>query len=271
MNKIRLIASDIDGTLIQESTSDLYPEMAAAIRKLTKQGILFCAASGRQYESIRNVFRDIDEDIVFIAENGAQIRYKEQDISVTSMKRKDVEDIVMQLRQYYDTCDMIVSTPHGSLVESKNKEFIDLIAYGYCNKFRQVKDVLEEEVQVIKIAIYQKESIRELGEGTLIPMWKDRVKVCMAGKDWVDFMDTSVDKGYALNFIQDYFHIGKEETMAFGDNDNDIGMMEAAGESYAVENARKEVKAAAKYICPSYSKKGVYQVVKDLIPAGVDS
>jgi HAD-superfamily hydrolase, subfamily IIB len=265
MSKIRLIASDIDGTLIKDSTPDLYPEIVTAVRELTDQGILFCAASGRQYQSIRNVFRDVERDIIYIAENGAQIRYKEQDIRVTPMKREDAEGIITHLRQYYDTCDVIVSTPEGSLIESRNQDFIDLITYGYHNKFRLVKDVLEEDAVIIKIAIYQKKSIRELGEGTLIPMWKDRVKTCMAGEDWVDFMDASVDKGYALHFIQDYFHISKEETMAFGDNDNDIGMMQAAGESYAVENARAEVKKAARNICPSYTEKGVYQVVRKLI------
>lgn len=262
---IKLIASDIDGTLIKDSTPDLYPEIVSAIKKLTGQGILFCAASGRQYDSIRNVFREIDEDIVFLAENGAQIRYRDEDISVTPMKREYAEAIIKQLRQYDKKCDMVISTPRGSLLESRNKEFIDLITYGYRNKFTLVQDVLKEDAQIIKIAIYQKESIRELGEGTLIPEWNDRVKVCMAGEEWVDFMDASVDKGHALAFIQKYFRIAQEETMAFGDNNNDIGLMRAAGESYAVENAREEVKAAAKHICPSYLEKGVYRVIKDLI------
>lgn len=262
---IRLIASDIDGTLIKESTPDLYPEIVDAIKQLTEQGILFCAASGRQYQSIQNVFRNLDADIIYIAENGAQIRYKEKDICVTPMKREYVEAIIQQLRGYYNSCDIIVSTPNGSLIESRNKEFIDLITYGYRNKFTLVDDVLKEQTDIIKIAIYQKESIRELGENVLIPQWKDKVKVCMAGEDWVDFMDASVDKGHALHFIQDYFHISQEETMAFGDNNNDVGMMKAAGESYAVANAREEVKAAAKHICPSYLEKGVYQVIKDLI------
>lgn len=262
---IKLIASDIDGTLIKDSTPDLYPEIETAIRKLTEQGILFCAASGRQYESIKNVFRRIEGDLIYLAENGAQIRYKEKDISVTPMKREYVEAIIEQLRGYYRNCDVIVSTPNGSLIESTNKQFIDLITYGYRNKFTLVKDVLKEDVQIIKIAIYQKESIRELGENILIPQWQDKVKVCMAGEEWVDFMDASVDKGHALQFIQEYFHIAKEETMAFGDNNNDIGMMQAAGESYAVENARAEVKEAAAHICPSYLEKGVYQIVKNLI------
>ena len=90
---IRLVASDIDGTLIKDSTPDLYPEMVGALKELANRGIVFCAASGRQYHSIKNVFRDVEEDIVFIAENGAQIRYKERDIRVTPMKREDVEYI----------------------------------------------------------------------------------------------------------------------------------------------------------------------------------
>jgi len=264
---IRLIASDIDGTLIKDSTPDLYPEMEAAVEELARRGIIFCAASGRQYHSIRNVFRDVKEDIVFIAENGALIRYKEKDIRVTPMKREDVEGIIHQYREYEGICDVMVSTPDGCLLESRNKAFIDLLAYGYRNKFTLVDDVLKVNAEIIKIAMYQKDSIRDLGEGVLIPQWKDKVKVCMAGDEWVDFMDASVDKGKALTFIQDYFHIPMEETMAFGDNNNDIGMMEAAGESYAVENAREEVKAAAKHICPSYLEKGVYHVIKDLILA----
>lgn len=261
---IRLIASDIDGTLIKDSTPDLYPEMTDAIRELKERDILFCAASGRQYESIRNVFRDIKEGIVFIAENGAQIRYREKDIKLTLMKREYAEAIVRQVREY-GSCDMMVSTPDGGLVETRNKAFVDLLTYGYRNKFTLVDDVLDVDADIIKIAVYQKDSIRELGENVLIPQWSDKVKVCMAGEEWVDFMDLSVDKGNALAFIQDYFHISREETMAFGDNNNDIGMMKAAAESYAVENAREEVRAAAKHICPSYLEKGVYRVVKDLI------
>ena len=53
--------------------------------------------------------------------------------------------------------------------------------------------------------------------------------------------------------------------MAFGDNDNDIGMLEQAGTSYAVATARENVKKAADHICPSYAEKGVYQIVRELL------
>ncbi len=268
---IRLIASDVDGTLIKDSTPDLYPEMAEAIRQLKKMGIVFCAASGRQYESLKNVFREVAEDIAYIAENGAHIRYQHKNISVTPMKREDVEGIMAMLRPYYGECETIVSTANGSLVESKSQEFIDLITYGYHNSFRQVDDVLAQGEEIIKIAIYRKKSIRTLGEGIFIPAWKDRVRVCMAGEEWVDFMDRSVDKGKGLRILENHLGISREETMAFGDNDNDIGMMLEAGTSYAVDTAVEKVKEAAGNVCPGWAEKGVFQIIDTkILCRGID-
>lgn len=263
-NDINLIACDVDGTLIKESTPDLYSEMVKAIKELKKLGIIFCAASGRQYPSLRNVFHEVADDIAYIAENGAQIRYNGSDIYVTSMKREYVVSIINMLRPYYGEIETVVSTVNGSLIESKNSEFIDLIENGYHNRFTLVDDVLsDQDVVVFKISVFKKGNIRELGEKVFIPAWKDKVKVCIAGDEWADFMDKSVDKGNALKFFEDFLKIPREKTMAFGDNDNDVGMLEQAGESYAVENAVEKVKKTAKYICPGWHEKGVFKVINE--------
>lgn len=262
---IKLIASDIDGTLVENSTAVLHPEMFDLIRKLKQKGILFCAASGRQYQSIANMFEPVKDDIIFLAENGAHIRYQDKDIALVEMKREHIEEIVHTIRQVNTNGNYIVSTNDGSIMDTKNREFIDLITYGYRNKFRLVEDVLEEKVPIIKIAAFQKGSIRELGESRLIPPFSGKVKATMAGEEWVDYMDATVDKGNALQIIQEYFHIAKEETIAFGDNSNDIGLLKAAGRGFAVENAIDEVKAEATDVCPSYEKKGVYQTICSLL------
>ena len=267
---IKLIASDVDGTLIKDSTPDLYPEMVQTIRRLREKGILFCAASGRQYFSLRNVFRDVADEIAYIAENGAHICYQNKNISITPMKQEHIEGILAMLRPYYGECEIIVSTVGGGLVESRNKEFLDLLTYGYRNRFRQVEDVLKEKDEIIKIAVYHKGSIRGLGESLFIPAWSDKVKACMAGEEWVDFMDCSVDKGNGLKFLEDYLGIDREETMAFGDNNNDIGMMKAAGTSYAVDDAVNEVREAAGQICPGWKDKGVYQIIRQNFFQGID-
>lgn len=262
---IKLIASDIDGTLVENSTAVLHPEMFDLIKKLKQKGILFCAASGRQYQSIANMFAPVKDDIIFLAENGAHIRYQDKDILLVEMKREYIEEIVHTIRKENPDGDYIVSTDDGSIMDTKNQEFIDLITYGYRNKFRLVEDVLAENVPIIKVAAFKKDSIRKLGERLLIPKFSDRVKATMAGEEWVDYMEASVDKGNALQTIQEYFHISKEETIAFGDNSNDIGLLKAAGRGFAVENAIDEVKQAATDICPSYDKLGVYQTIMRLI------
>ena len=261
---IRLIATDVDGTLVKESTPWIYPEILSAIREWTDRGGYFCVASGRQYYSIRHMFEEVSDRIVYLAENGAHVHYQDRDILVKKMRRDYVEELMTQLRQY-DECEILVSSTKGSLIESRSAEFIKLIAEGYHNKYRVVEDVLAVPEEIIKIAIRHEGSIRELGERVLIPQWQDKIKACMAGEDWVDFMDASVDKGNALKVIQEYLGVTAAETMAFGDNDNDIGLLAAAGESYAVENARDSVKAKAKHICPSYHEKGVYQVISELL------
>lgn len=258
---IHMVVTDIDGTLVKDSSPEVYPEMIDAIRKLRKMGILFCIATGRQYYSVRHMFQEVADDIVYLCENGAHVVYNGQDLHIKEMKGDIVRELLLELRQFGGRFGLVISTPKGCYLEHPSEEFETLIRDSYHNKYQMTEDFLNEGVPCIKIAIYQKGSIREFGEGEMIPRWKDRVKACMAGEEWVDFMDAHVDKGEGLRFLQEYFGIGREETMVFGDNANDIGMLAAAQESYAVENAREEVREKAKYTCPGYQAKGVYNVI----------
>ena len=60
---IKLIASDLDGTLLKEGTMDINPEIYDIIRKLKAKGIVFAAVSGREYDSIERVFAPVKDDI----------------------------------------------------------------------------------------------------------------------------------------------------------------------------------------------------------------
>lgn len=263
---IKLIATDVDGTLVKDSSREVYGEMIEVIRKLKDAGCHFVIASGRQYGSIRKMFAPTERKLSYIAENGARIILNGENFSVTKMNRTYVEEIMADLRSLYsEGCHVVASTAKGCYLESKDEDFIHLISEEYRNDVTLTEDVLKENEEIIKLAVYKKDTIRSIGESFLIPKWQDRVKATMAGEEWVDFMDKSVDKGNALKKIQEALHIGREETMVFGDNNNDLGMILSAEESYAVENAVEEVKKAAKNICPDYTKKGVYQVLSQLI------
>lgn len=265
-SRIKLIATDVDGTLVKDSSREVYDEMIEVIRSLRDAGIHFVIASGRQYGSIRKMFEHTERKLCYIAENGAHIIVNGENFSVTKMNRDYVEEIMADLRGLYsEGCHVVASTANGCYLESKDEAFIHLISEEYRNDVTLTEDILKADADIIKLAVYKKGTIRSIGESFLIPRWQDKVKVTMAGEEWVDFMDKSVDKGNALKKIQEYFHISREETMVFGDNNNDLGMILSAEESYAVENAVEELKAKAKHICPDYTKKGVCQVLRQLL------
>lgn len=72
-------------------------------------------------------------------------------------------------------------------------------------------------------------------------------------------------KGSALAFLQEFLGISPEETCTFGDNINDIEMLQEAGLSFAVSNAREEVRNAAKDICRPYWENGVLEILKSFL------
>ena len=86
---IRLVASDIDGTLLQGGARALSDELFGLIRVLKKRGILFCAASGRQYRSMRALFAQAEDDIAYLCENGAIVYRGGSVVSKLAMERAD--------------------------------------------------------------------------------------------------------------------------------------------------------------------------------------
>lgn len=261
---IKLIATDVDGTIVKDGSANVNAELFDTIKKLRDKGIIFVVASGRQYPSIRNMFSSISEDLIFVAENGAHIVCRETEMSVTEMDRDKTIELIKDFRLFSD-CHMLISTPQGSYTESKNSEFINWMVHGYHNKITVVDDILSEDVKIIKVSLCHMNGIRGIAERLLLPKWDKQFKVCMAGEQWLDFMDESVDKGQAIKTIQDFFRIDAEETMVFGDNSNDIGMFKRAKYNYAVENASQDAIESADFIAKSYKENGVINILKTLL------
>ena len=84
MDRIRLIASDMDATLLDEY-SQLPPKFTETIRALAGQGILFAAASGRPLYTLETMFPDLLEEIILIGDNGGAARWKGKDLFVSEM------------------------------------------------------------------------------------------------------------------------------------------------------------------------------------------
>ena len=100
---IKLIASDLDGTLIPEGTQTIDPDFWGELEKLLEQGYLFYAASGRQYANMRRLFDGYADRMGFISENGAIVTEKEQVIFVDELPRKLMVSVAEDMIRFPET------------------------------------------------------------------------------------------------------------------------------------------------------------------------
>ena len=87
---IKLIASDLDGTLLYGRDNTVSEEMFEMIREMKQKGIIFAAASGRQYHNLKKLFAPVWEDMAFICENGAAVFYKDQLIAEQVVPKEEL-------------------------------------------------------------------------------------------------------------------------------------------------------------------------------------
>ena len=79
---------------------------------------------------------------------------------------------------------------------------------------------------------------------------------------FLEFASPEVTKAAGLDFLAKQLGFSRERTVAFGDGENDIELVDWAGYGVAVENADERVKEIADFICPSVEEEGVAQVLE---------
>lgn len=260
---IKLIASDIDGTLVADGENRINPEYFEVILALRKKGIQFAAATGRQWASIEQLFDPIKEKIFYLSDNGSYVGCHGRNLFLYPIERTLAEKLIVDIRNT-EGLDAVVSGPDTSYVETKNKELIQWLVEGYKFRVKQVDDLTKVEDQFIKVSAYKAHGVQETA-GPLKAKYDSCLKIAMAGEMWMDSMACGVNKGAAIKTLQESLGILPEETMAFGDQLNDIEMLNQSYYSFAIGNARDEVKKAARFQADTNINHGVLKVLKTLL------
>lgn len=258
---IKLIATDIDGTLLKDGTLDLNPEYYDVIRELRSRGVIFLAASGRQRESILKVFTPVKDEIVFVSENGTCIHSK--DYRYVDIIQPEVVQAYINEARRFPGCEVGINKDNMGYFENYGVYNHLVNDYGYRGQL--VDNISDYAQDVCKISMFHHSDIEKVVKQDFLDRWNRIMHVTCSGKFWIDCSNKDVTKGSALKHFQDDYGITPDETLAFGDNLNDIEMLKRASHSFAVENARKEVKAAANFTAPSYKEDGVLQVLKAVL------
>ncbi len=242
---IKLVASDLDGTLLQDGKKDVSDEAITWIRRLKEQGILFAAASGRQYESLRKLFEPVKDEIAYIADNGACVVYQGEVLYKNCIDRGIGKEILQAILDR-DGCEIALSGIKTLYLQAKSPEYVEYAKTVMKNTVTSVDDILSVEEPYIKISIYEPEGVQH-SEGYFQDMFGDKVTVVTSGNFWMDIVAKGVNKGAAMVMLQKKLGVKPSECMAFGDHYNDVELLQSVGFPYAMDNARPEIYEMCKY------------------------
>lgn len=253
---IKLIASDLDGTLVSGNMADLPDGFPEVVRELKKRGIVFAAASGRQYHNLRCLFSEVKDDIAYICENGALTIYQDKILHKVEIPVEMAAPIIRRLEEEPGT-EVLVSGAFTSYIRPKESSFEEYIK-GMKNLYKIVPDLTDIGEPIIKLALFEKEGTESRDRQTY---WQSQftrsasfpfdVKVVTSGSLWLDFLFPDAHKGVGIKALSDHLGIRREEILSFGDNYNDIEMFKASGTSVAVENARPGIARLCNCTTPS--------------------
>jgi len=123
---IKLIASDVDGTLVGDGEGKLDKRVVEAIKALHDKGIHFAVASGRQWVSIENVFEEVKNKIFYISDNGAYIGINGRSLFINKMDEITAKDLILDIRKDSELIAM-VADENSYYIEENNEFLIDLI------------------------------------------------------------------------------------------------------------------------------------------------
>ena len=246
---IKLIASDLDGTLFKEHDQKLPEETIKLIHEITKNGCHFIAASGRQYDNMLKLFKTIKDDISFISENGALCVDKGEVLYRSQIDHEVAINILKEVHKD-GRFEIDVSCDQTCYVEDKNMDFVHLVRDEFGNTTTVVKNTEDLKEPIMKIALYRNNSSEEEFIAFLKSMkakFGNTIKIVTSGNLWMDFIAPEVNKGNALRFYMDRFGITADECVAFGDQYNDIEMLEEVTHSFVMDTCAKGVESHAKY------------------------
>lgn len=246
--EITTVVSDFDGTLIKKGAHVPSERFFAVVEKLLEQEIGFVAASGRQYPNLKLILGRVADKIGFIAENGALVVWRGEVIYKCTVERALAEELLEDLKKQPES-ELLVSGEKTSYILDTNPEYIDMLEHQVKNVVTVLKDFSQVEEEMLKISIYYPRGIPKEAELFFREKYGQKLLVLESGNGWLDFMPPESGKGSALKILSGKMGFDLLKTVAFGDSENDISMLQTAAVSYAMDTASEQVKAAAHRVC----------------------
>lgn len=274
--KIRLVAFDLDGTLL-DTNKKISERTEKALLKAADSKVILVSATGRTYTAIPETVKSIKGLRYIISSNGATIydNVKKEIIYSDSIREEAVERIYEILKHR----KLMVEVSVGGVAYTDsfyyNMAKLNLLSYRtnrYVVETRTpVDDCLafmtehKNGIENININFENQEEREELRD------LMEEIPGCNVTSSFahnIEIGGENSTKEKALRYICRAENIETENVLSFGDSDNDVSMLRMSGLSAAVSNGTKDAKEAAKIITSSNDEDGVAVVLEKMINTG---
>jgi hypothetical protein len=264
---IKFIATDLDGTLLDDARR-MPAEIFPLIERLCARGVLFAPASGRQYANLKKLFAPVHDKIVYICENGALIKYRDQTLHVCPIDDGMLRNALKEIRAVPHAFPLLCGEKNA-YIDSDASPFSECAraSYDNCVRVEKLEDVIGRE-KICKISVYDEISSAE-NCYRVLPAKLCGLRTILSGQNWCDVSAPEADKGRAMQMIRNNFSLKKEECAAFGDHMNDLEMLAECGHAYVTANAYPPLKEKFKNTVPSNNEGGVLKKIHELLREGI--
>jgi Cof subfamily protein (haloacid dehalogenase superfamily) len=271
--KYRLIAMDMDGTLLN-SQKKITTYTKDVLKRASDAGVILAVCTGRLFASADYYAGLLGTEVPVIASNGAYIKDRRTNNVIYEEKLGDdkIREITAIVKShgfcanYYTTSHVIAETvtlatanylrwnesmPEKSrIVVDIGKEIEEMMA---CYRNEIIKMVVNgKSLQDLEKL---RDDIKKVSNVTVVSSWSDNIEVMAPG----------VSKGNSVKLLAKHYGIEDSQVICFGDNENDISMIEYAEIGIAMGNATEDLKAAADYITDTNDNDGVAKAIEKFV------
>lgn len=273
---VGLLALDIDGTLMNAEKQ--FPEInRRALQECEKRGIHIALISGRSFELMRQFARELGIHPIMCACNGSRIEAGENGPTLAEFRfsRPQAERICRTMEEsgmyfnVYKRGKAFQGNPHvrpslGPRYAHHIPGICGDSGYEYetvCDRDRLWGEGLDGVYKFVVMGAPYDPGFERLKDA----LQDLQLSISSASRRNSEFMPTGVDKGMCVRFLCEKTGVAAARVMAFGDQTNDIPMLQAAGWPVAMENGEEAVKRAARIIAPDHNLGGVGQILEKYV------
>lgn len=284
---IKLIASDLDGTLLNEHHV-CSPKTVEMIKKAQKSGIRFMLATGRSFKQAEQLMDDAGIVCDYLVSSGAEVRNAQKELIFSShMSMKDCKMVYEVLKD--DTIPFLFSTKDwdyciGTPEELEENVLEHIFAFSQSYSKEEIKKspvykkMMEKtkivpdfatlealELRIVKVFIFTNE-LEKLAEIKEQLIENKGIAVTSSFPNNLEITDIGAQKGPVLKKYIESLGYTMEEVMVFGDSLNDYSMLSMDfGATIAMENAEETIKQVSMYVTKSNIEDGVAYAIEKLL------